>query len=312
MALSLSILYRGPLSSCNYACGYCPFAKRRETAAELARDREALARFVGWVAGRPAEDRLGVLFTPWGEALVRPWYRTALAELSRLPQVVRASVQTNLSCGLGWVEDCDKARLALWTTFHPSEVSRARFLARCLELDRRGVRFSVGVVGLRQHFPQIAALRAELPGHVYLWVNAYKDQADYYRPGEAEWLAGIDPLFPFNNRRHPSLGRACRAGKSVISVDGEGTVRRCHFIKAPLGNLYDADFERVLAERLCTNATCGCHIGYVHLDELGLYEVFGGGVLERIPARPVWQTAEPEGGAWALPPARDLSIVPSE
>jgi hypothetical protein len=47
VALSLSILYRGPLSSCNYACGYCPFAKRRETAAELARDREALARFVG-------------------------------------------------------------------------------------------------------------------------------------------------------------------------------------------------------------------------------------------------------------------------
>src|SRR5262249_35734080 len=128
MALSLSILYRGPLSSCNYACGYCPFAKRRETAAELARDREALARFVGWVAGPPAVDRLGILFTPWGEALVRPWYRAALAELSHLPQVVRACVQTNLSCGLSWVEDCDKARLALWTTFHPSEVSRARFL----------------------------------------------------------------------------------------------------------------------------------------------------------------------------------------
>ena len=27
--MNLSILYRGPLSSCNYACGYCPFAKRR-------------------------------------------------------------------------------------------------------------------------------------------------------------------------------------------------------------------------------------------------------------------------------------------
>ena len=52
--MSLSILYRGPLSSCNYACGYCPFAKRRETAAELARDRTALERFVAWVAARPA------------------------------------------------------------------------------------------------------------------------------------------------------------------------------------------------------------------------------------------------------------------
>src|SRR5439155_13329710 len=52
VALTLSLLYRGPLSSCNYDCGYCPFAKRRETAAELARDRTALGRFVDWVAAR--------------------------------------------------------------------------------------------------------------------------------------------------------------------------------------------------------------------------------------------------------------------
>ena len=34
--MRLSILYRGPLSSCNYDCAYCPFAKRRETPAQLA------------------------------------------------------------------------------------------------------------------------------------------------------------------------------------------------------------------------------------------------------------------------------------
>ena len=56
MALTLSILYRGPLSSCNYGCDYCPFAKHHETAAELARDRRALERFIDWVAdaGRAA------------------------------------------------------------------------------------------------------------------------------------------------------------------------------------------------------------------------------------------------------------------
>ncbi len=283
MALSLSILYRGPLSSCDYACGYCPFAKREETAAELRRDREALERFVGWVRARPAEDRLGVLFTPWGEALTRRWYREALAALSQLPQVVRAAVQTNLSWEVGWVEGCDRAKLALWTTFHPSQVRRQRFLAQCLELDRRGVRFSVGVVGLREHFAELRSLREELPAHIYLWINAYKDEPDYYRAGEVEWLTSIDPLFPINNRRHPSLGRACRAGESVISVDGDGTVRRCHFIKTPLGNLYDPAFERVLAARPCTKVTCGCHIGHVHLEELGLYATFGDGVLERIP-----------------------------
>ncbi len=171
--MNLSILYRGPLSSCNYACGYCPFAKRTETAAELAHDRECLERFVGWVGGRTA-DAIGVLFTPWGEALVRRWYQDALASLTRMPHVVKAAIQTNLSCKLDWVEECDKAKLALWCTFHPSETTRERFLAKCRELIDRGVRFSVGVVGLKEHLVEIEALRRELPPDVYLWVNAYK------------------------------------------------------------------------------------------------------------------------------------------
>ncbi|MHC5543950.1 STM4011 family radical SAM protein, partial [Singulisphaera rosea] len=76
--MSLSILYRGPLSSCNYGCDYCPFAKRHETASELAKDRRALERFTDWVSGREA-DRIAILFTPWGEALTRRWYRESLA-----------------------------------------------------------------------------------------------------------------------------------------------------------------------------------------------------------------------------------------
>jgi MoaA/NifB/PqqE/SkfB family radical SAM enzyme len=282
--MNLSILYRGPLSSCNYACGYCPFAKRTETADELARDRACLARFVQWVAGRSA-DAIGVLFTPWGEALVRRWYQNALAELTRLPNVCKAAIQTNLSCKLDWVDACDLRKLALWCTYHPGETTRERFLSQCQTLLARGVRFSVGVVGLREHFAEIAALRRELPAEVYLWVNAYKRQPDYYSAEMVESLSRIDPLFPVNNRRHECLGEPCRAGSSVISVDGDGTARRCHFIDRPIGNLYDPGFERCLFDRPCTNETCGCHIGHVHLDRLGLYDVFGSGVLERVPDR---------------------------
>jgi hypothetical protein len=55
---------RGPLSSCNYGCAYCPFAKHRETAAELAEDRRAVERFVAWVAERTGDlDRRGVRFS---------------------------------------------------------------------------------------------------------------------------------------------------------------------------------------------------------------------------------------------------------
>ena len=57
--MNLSILYRGPLSSCNYACAYCPFAKRTETAAELAHDRDlpGAVRRVGWRPARGHDRR---------------------------------------------------------------------------------------------------------------------------------------------------------------------------------------------------------------------------------------------------------------
>ena len=283
---SLAILYRGPLSSCNYGCPYCPFAKREEGPEELARDRAALERFVAWVAARPGDRRISVLFTPWGEALFRPWYQEALVALSHLEHVDRAAIQTNLSGSLAFVERADRAKLALWATFHPGEVARERFVARCLELDRKGVRFSAGVVGLREHLDAIEALRRELPPHVYVWVNAYKREPGYYRPEERRRLEAVDTHFPTNDRYHPSLGERCRTGETAIAVDGDGDATRCHFVRERIGNIYAPGFFDSLRPRLCPNATCGCHIGYVHLETLGLDRVYGGGILERIPAAP--------------------------
>lgn len=282
-----TVLYRGPLSSCNYGCGYCPFAKRAETHAELAGDRAALDRFVDW-AERQATCELSVLFTPWGEALIRPWYQRALARLTRLPHVRKAAIQTNLSCHLNWLGDCDLTRLGLWCTYHPGETTRDRFLARCRQLDAAAVSYSVGVVGLTEHLPEIEALRRDLRPGVYLWVNAYKREADYYAEADVAALTAVDPLFPVNNTRHPSRGRPCRAGETAFGVAGDGTMTRCHFVKQPIGNVYDADWERHLRPATCTNATCGCHIGYVHLPELGLHDVFGDGLPERVPRRPLW------------------------
>ena len=281
--MKLSILYRGSLSSCNYGCDYCPFAKRHETAAELAIDEKALNRFVNWIGSR-TQDRISILFTPWGEALIRRWYQQAFIKLSQLRHVEKIAIQTNLSCRLDWVEHCDKSRIALWTTYHPSEVTRERFLAQCRELDTRGVRYSVGVVGLKEHESEIHLLRQELSPNVYLWINAYKRVSDYYDPELVKRFTSIDSLFPINNTRYPSIGHECRTGETVISVDGEGVMRRCHFIREPIGNIYEPGFEKALVPRICTQSTCGCHIGYVHMNRLNLYEVFGDGVLERVPA----------------------------
>ncbi len=278
--MDLTLLYRGPLSSCDYDCPYCPFAKRRDTTAQLRADRAALERFTAW-ACEQREDRLSVLFTPWGEGLVRSWYRRALVDLSHQPHVRRVAIQTNLSCRTDWLADADRDTVALWCTYHPGQTPYERFLAKAYELSALGVRFSVGVVGVPDHLEHARRLRAALPEHVYLWVNAAEGHT--YTDEQADRWTELDPLFPLSRHPHRSAGLPCRTGESVLSVDGEGTVRRCHFVRAELGNLYDGSYRAALRPRACPLAVCDCHIGYVHLETLPLYDVFAGGVLERIP-----------------------------
>ena len=285
--MQLSFLYRGPLESCNYGCEYCPFAKKVNSREELARDRQALERFVSWISAR-RDDRVGILVTPWGEALIRRWYQDALVTLSHMEHVERVAIQTNLSCDLRWVERAKPDRVALWATYHPEWVERDKFVAKVNAMRALGVRVSCGVVGFRRFAGEIAELRNDLPDDVYLWINAAK-RLERYEDTDIRSFEQIDPLFRTNTVAHPSLGRSCRAGASVVSVDGDGAVRRCHFVDEVIGNLYDGTFDASLRERLCPNETCGCHIGYVHLDDLALYRTYGHGVLERIPSAPVWR-----------------------
>lgn len=278
--MDLTLLYRGPLASCDYDCPYCPFAKRRDSPERLRADRAALERFTAWATAQTG-DTLSLLFTPWGEGLVRSWYRRALVDLSHLPHVRRVAIQTNLSCRTDWLAAADLDTLALWITHHPGQVDRGRFLAKLRELAALGVRHSVGIVGEPEHLYAARELRADLPASTYLWVNA-ADGRSYTDEQAAAWTA-VDPLFGWSRDPHPSGGRPCRTGESVVSVDGDGTVRRCHFVRPPLGNLYDGSYRAELLPRPCPLPVCDCHIGYVHLEGLPLYDVFAGGVLERIP-----------------------------
>ncbi|MES2692767.1 MAG: STM4011 family radical SAM protein [Verrucomicrobiota bacterium] len=282
MELTWDILYRGPLDSCNYDCRYCPFGKRTNTRAELEHDRAQLERFVAWVR-RQTSRRIGVLFTPWGEALGHRHYQEAMVELSHLPHVYRVAIQTNLSGPLRWLERADRTRVALWATCHPSQITVERFLERCRELEALGVRHSVGIVGLREHLDAMEALRAALPTATYLWVNAYKDEPRYYDEATVQRIAAVDPLFDLNLRNHASRGRECFAGETSFAVDGEGQMFRCHFLHTPIGNIYEDDFEAALRPRVCPRGHCTCHIGYVYLKHLGLRKRFGEGLLERIP-----------------------------
>lgn len=306
----LTLLYRGSLASCNYACSYCPFAKRRDTRATLARDAAELARFVAWVSAQP--QALRILFTPWGEALVRRHYREAMLALAALPRVAQVAMQTNLSGPLSWLDAAPRDKLSLWCTYHPGQTPLARFVDRCRRLLDLGVRFSAGVVARREHYAAIRALRTALPPHCPVWLNAYDRRGPgYYTPDDLAWLDRIDPWFHHGHTPGSSRGKPCRAGEEVLSVDGEGQVQRCHFVPQRLGNLYADALTDLLKPRPCTRMKCECFIGYVHRKDLPLYGQFGDGVLARIPLqaptpmaeRPSRQTAR-EGPLNAASPAR--------
>lgn len=284
IGFDLAILYRGSLESCNYDCWYCPFAKAQDSADSLAADAAGLRRFVDWVAANRTR-RLGILFTPWGEALVRDYYRKALVELSHLPHVARVVAQTNLSYPLEWLEKANRRSTALWCSYHPSQTTQQRFLGQTARLRELGIRHSVGTVGLKEDLPEIESLRAALLQQTTLWINAFKREANYYTAEQVARLAAIDKFFPLNNTYHPSRGKACQAGERAITVDEHGEVHRCHFVDQRLGNLYTDDLSAMLMPRACPNESCHCYIGYINLPELGFQKSHAQNMLERIPAQ---------------------------
>ena len=280
---TLRILYRGRLASCNYDCSYCPFAKRRDTAETLRRDAADLRRFVDWAVD--SREPLAILFTPWGEGLVRKHYAEALVELSHAARVRRVAIQTNLSSNLRWIARANRDTLALWCTFHPTQIRRESFLARVDVLRKARIRFSVGIVGAHEHFDEIAAVRAALNPDEYLWINALSPRPEgYYSEEQFAYLTSIDPHFPVNAAPPPSRGALCRAGESSISVDGDGNVRPCHFLDAGLGNLYDGTFEERRGATKCPNERCNCFIGYIQRTDLASNLPFAQGPIERVAA----------------------------
>lgn len=287
--MELTIQWRGLLSGCNYDCSYCPFSKTVDTRHNLQDDCTALQRFCEWTEGRAG--RVSILFTPWGEAVVRGYYRKAIERLSRLDHVGTVAIQTNLSVHPRWLSHCDLESVGIWATYHPDQVLLADFVERVHVMEDMGVRYSVGVVAVRNHFQAIAKLKETLPENAYLWINAEESIQGKYAPSEVDFLAGIDPLFEVNNRIYSTVGRRCLAGESVISVAADGTARRCHFVDDPIGNIYDPSFENALRERTCPMARCNCHIGYSQLPALNLRHLFGSGFLERRAVAPTREQA---------------------
>lgn len=282
MEVGYTLIYRGPLDTCNYNCIYCPFTKNKPHEETLKLDLQSLERFVNWIENKK-ENIFSILFTPWGEALTYPWYKDAIHHLSKLSNIKKVVIQTNLSAQLEWLVDVVKSKVALWCTYHPLNVEQGDFLSKTEELYSIGIRHSIGIVGLKEFIGDAEKIRERLNKETYFWVNAYKRESNYYSKTDLTRLLKIDPYFYINYQSHESIGHSCQCGKSVFSINGNGDITRCHFVKDKLGNIYTSNIEDTVKCDLCPNNKCQCYIGYIHLDHLSLNKIYGNRKLERIP-----------------------------
>jgi MoaA/NifB/PqqE/SkfB family radical SAM enzyme len=285
--MSLLVLFRTRLEWCNYTCHYCPWNAtiQRVPAEAFREDEERLTRIVDRVAELP--DAVEFFITPKAEYLVLPYWREAVGRLLALPQVERVTVQTNLSFELtAFLDQVNTTKLALWTTYHPTEVpddELERLNAKWRLLQERGVLFSVGIVGTHANLPHMHRLRERLDSRVYLWVNAYQREPNYYTPEQLAEIRAVDPWFDLNNQSFPSRGRPCTAGQLAVYLDDEGDLRRCFFVGDVLGNLYLDGWRRLDALRTCPCEGCHCYVGHMHIVELGFREIYGENLAVRIP-----------------------------
>jgi MoaA/NifB/PqqE/SkfB family radical SAM enzyme len=285
--MTLLVLFRTGLEWCNYTCGYCPWnATAKGVPAEVfRRDEEHVRRIVDRVAALP--EQVEFFITPKAEYLVLPYWRSAVARLVALPQVRRVTVQTNLSFDVAaFLDEVDNSRLALWTTYHPTEVPAEdveRLHAKWRLLRERGVRFSVGIVGTRDNLPHLHALRRRLDPDVYLWVNAYQREPNYYTAEELAAIRRLDPYFDLNNQYFPSRGRPCSAGERAVYLDEAGDLRRCFFVGDVIGNLFRDGWRTLDLPRPCPRDTCHCYVGHMHIVELGFRGIYGDDLAVRIP-----------------------------
>ena len=287
----ITVLYRGDISSCNYHCSYCSFKNHRIIKADFHSDKADLENFITWI--KKNDDVIfSVFFTPKGEILSLPekhfkynydnYYIKGITELSGLSNIEKIVTQTNLSCGLDWLEQTRCEKLAFWCTYHPEQADLDEFLRKVNFLSTKSISLSAGIVGIKENFEIIKLLKARLPANVYLWVNAYKHK-NYYSPEDIEFLIKIDKYFEINNSCHISSGKKCISGYSAFSIRNNGNIYRCHFDDEIIGDIKTSNIKSLMNEQTCKKNNCGCYIGYIFLERLGLDKIYGKGLLERNP-----------------------------
>ena len=270
-----TVLYRGSLKSCNYHCSYCPFSKHGAARNELEKDRKQWFSFAKNYREQAFGQKIcAVMVTPYGEALVHPWYWEGLACMSACSFTKAVGAQTNLSflpqtaleiyAGNGGIVK----KLRLWATFHPEMTTVAQFAEKCRLLAAEGITLCAGAVGVPQNMALLQQLRAALPQEIYLWINRMDGLGRAYTQDEIQCFSDIDPYFYRELQVHPADASQCL---DRLFLEGDGKRRLCNI---------SAAYQE------CRRKACTCYLAYGGREHLVNQLLFGPLPLFRIPRMP--------------------------
>lgn len=271
-----TLYYRGKLKSCNYECGYCPFRKKKASREELAEDRNALYQFKEWITSDKGRKIKNIMFLPYGEALVLPYYQEMISELAKCAQIENIGCQTNLSFSTEefiklFNEKEQLRKIHLWCSFHPTQIGVNDFLSQCERLSREEMTYCVGAVGDTRNIELLKKLKSSLPEKVSFWINGMDGRKREYKDGDIEAFTSLDPFFPLELKERKSEILKCSGGRTRLFVNGDGDLFSCKLSRIKIGNLYSTEFY----ERKCASARCSCYLAYSHrcdIRELGFSE----------------------------------------
>ena len=282
--MEYTLYYRNYLRYCNYKCSYCTFAKYTLNKDDLEKDKIYFRKFTDFL--KKSTDKFRIFLAPRGEILNFDHYKSGISMLSKLDNITEIVVQTNLGGNLEWLKNVNKDKVILWTTYHPDETKLEDFFEKLVFLDRENIKFSVGTVGVHENFDMIFRLKEKMNLleniRPYFWVNAYKDEKNYYSEKDIEFLCNIDHLFEVNLENYKSKGCECRTGESVFWMEYNGILHRCWQDRKNLGNIFKDNIADIKASDGCRYSRCTCYIGYTNIKGLDLGRVYKKSLLGRM------------------------------
>lgn len=270
------VYYRGMIDFCNYACSYCPFAKKRSGEEKIEKEKASLQQLYDRVR-RMQEVEL--MFTPYGEALVHEFYQEALIRFAKLPNVRAVGIQTNLSLDIEKFLLKIKTpnnKIKLWATYHIEYSNLDHFAESANQLSKH-LELSVGMVASGENLEEIEELRCRLSPDIYLWLNAMDKRKHSFSKEQIMRHCEIDPMFLYEFRQgrekslHP-FSRCC--SYDHLYIDNGVCSSNCFFKK-----------KHLISEHCNDHKRCDCYLGYSNFPDTPVANFFGSGLTFRVPQK---------------------------